>query len=216
LKWRDNTPSLQRSAQCEKLKEMANSNRTKFVSVMAWVMIVLCAISLLGIGFEMVIFSWVVPEGTIDDVIRQVSAISPISPSILWTLQHLLTVFTIAAFLSLIMLAAAIGLLKRQEWARKTVIGIIAFWTLVGWVSILFQDSMTAQLLTPPPGTPQEVIDELARAASTMRLMSIVFNAVVTVLHGWIIWKLFQPEILREFTPPVPGAGSDPAASSAS
>jgi hypothetical protein len=106
-----------------------------------------------------------------------------------------------ASFLvvSAAMLGAAVGLLKRKNWARILFIFILSLgiiWNIGGMALQFF----ILQDFPKQVGAPPEIVSDF----KTMRTLIMVFSALLalgfSLLFGWIIKKLASVEIRREFS----------------
>lgn len=109
---------------------------------------------------------------------------------------HLLA--SAALLLTIIVLAASIGLLKRKNWARKMFICFMALgilWNLgVGTFQMLMFSSMQKEFATAAANAPDMSTFFLASA-----IVGVVFILGAVILFGWIIKRLISPEIVAEF-----------------
>lgn len=99
-----------------------------FISGIAWTFIVLGALGVLFCA-PAAAFFWlsvdpVAYARAIDDAIR--ASPLPVTPGVRWTLLHIKELLAASALLSLVTLIGAIGLLRRQEWAR--LLFIVLMW----------------------------------------------------------------------------------------
>lgn len=91
-----------------------------FISGLAWTFVVLGALGLLfGAPFAAVFWFLVDPvayERAINDALR--ASPVPVTPGLRWTALHLRELLAAGVATSLVTLVAAVGLLRRREWAR--------------------------------------------------------------------------------------------------
>ena len=107
--------------------------------------------------------------------------------------------FAAVLVVSASMLGAAVGLLKRREWARRFFIGFLFLaivWNLGGTVLQFFVMVDFPVPAGAPPG--------VATAFSTMRSVMVAFSVLTALafsgLFGWLIKRLASAEIRREFS----------------
>jgi cytochrome bd-type quinol oxidase subunit 2 len=104
-------------------------------------------------------------------------------------------------------LVAAIGLLRRHNWARILFMVILGFGVLYSLGGMVLQQNMMPDFshLTPADSTATDATRRLGTMfrvfQAVMMLMSLGFAALFT----WLIWKLASPGVRGEFAPP-PGA----------
>lgn len=96
-------------------------------------------------------------------------------------------------------LVSAIGLLKRQNWARLVFIGILALgivWNLGGLVLMFI---MSSSMPPVPEHTPADFRDGFDIMWKVMMGFSVLIALVFAGLFGWIIRRLVSREIKSEF-----------------
>jgi hypothetical protein len=96
-------------------------------------------------------------------------------------------------------LVSAIGLLRRQNWARFIFIGILVLgivWNLGGLAAMFFVFSSTPPM---PDQAPADFRDGFDIMWKVIMGFSVVIALVFAGLFGWIIKRLVSLEIKREF-----------------
>lgn len=151
---------------------MSEPHSKGFISGLAWTFIALGALGLVC-SAPLAIFSWFFVDpaayaAAIDEAIR--TSPVPVPPGVRWSLHHVREILVTGAVLSLFTLVAAVGLLRRREWARVTF--IVLMW--VGAVAHLFW------------AVAPFVAGDLARPSMALALVSAVFALAFGVLYGWV------------------------------
>lgn len=195
----------------------AAPTRSPFVSILAWVFIVLSAGATAVSVLQNLMLYLLFPRAEF----RAALAAGAHAQQIPWTARVMMNHFEIfvGAFLviSILMLVVAIGLLRRWNWARRLfilfmVMGIV--WNLAG---ILLQYWWFSDLPLPP--------DEGGQFSGAMQAMILamrIFTAFMAVVMGgvmgWVVWKLTRPHVAAEFgvgtataTPPATPPAEPPA-----
>ncbi|MGA9852042.1 MAG: hypothetical protein WBR15_03850 [Gammaproteobacteria bacterium] len=176
--------------------------RSEFVTVLAWIFIVLSGLGLLILGLDTVVF-WVFP---FDKLIAQSAALSPNQPRISTALMAALFrwVFVVILLIQAWMFASSIGLLLRKNWARLSFIvimvigliwnGLYLIFGILGMVGIHFflNTAMT------PPGMPPGFQSFI----QVFMVGFVIVNIAFLVLFGWILKKLVSENIRQEFVKP--------------
>ena len=93
---------------------------------------------------------------------------------------------------TIVMLVSSIGLLKRKNWARVSVVALLALWILwnVASLAMIYLFSMEQG---------QMAADRTHNAHLFVQLFMLVFIVSISALLVWIIHKLLSPEIVEEF-----------------
>jgi len=93
--------------------------------------------------------------------------------------------------LTIVMLGSSIGLLRRKNWARMSIVALLALWVLwnVATLAMIYLFGMQDGQLAA--GQLHNVF---------IQLFMLVFLVAISVLLIWIIRKLLSPRIVEEFT----------------
>lgn len=175
--------------------------RSGFINVLGWIFVCLAGFAtLIGLLQNLMLQLVFLPT------MQQQLAAQPLPPNIpapmSWMMTHMAWFFRGFLLLSIITLVAAIGLLRRRDWARRLFIGLMAFAIAYQLLSLVlpwwFMGSMQRGMTLPA--------DAPAPFASGMHgfmLAMLVFGAIMaigfSVLFGWIIKRLHSAQIRREF-----------------
>lgn len=167
---------------------MAPEPRGGFVTGLAWTFIVLGILAVLGTLPLAALWWFVIDpvafEAALDEALQAVP--TPVPPGVLWTLHNLKTVLTAGFAVSLVTLVAAVGLLRRQGWARVVFVWLMALGALIHVVWAV------APYL---PGMP--ALD--GGFMLVMALGSSLFALVFGALYGWLTMVLMSPAVRAEF-----------------
>ena len=112
---------------------------------------------------------------------------------------HIQLFFFAFLLVSAFMLASAIGLLKRRNWARLSIIGLLFLAILWQIGGLAFQFSMFSSMrdqfsAVAVPGEP-----DLAPFIIAITVVGVFFTLGISVLLGWIIKRLLSPAVVAEF-----------------
>jgi hypothetical protein len=178
-------------------RPIAQSPRSSFVTAVAWVFIALCGFTTLISILQNVMVNTLMP---LDEMQKAAAAPGvPEMPAFFrFMMGHIRLFFAFFLVVSAAMLGAALGLLKRKNWARLLFITILCLgivWNIVGMALQFF----FLQDFPKPVGAPPE----FAATISTMRTVIMVFSALMALafsaLFGWLIKRFTSAEIRREF-----------------
>ena len=94
---------------------------------------------------------------------------------------------------TIVMLVSSIGLLRRKNWARMSIIVLLALWVLwnVTALAMIYLFGMEDRQLAA---------GQLHNAHLFVQLFMLVFLVAISVLLIWIIHKLLSPQVVEEFT----------------
>lgn len=175
-----------------------SAHRTSFVSVTAWIFIGLSLFSTLIGLMQLLIFS-IALSPQFAFAMEQAKQHMP-QPFAL-TFGYLRIYMLAATVFSATMLVAAIALLRRKEWGRIAIIGVLAFGILWNLGGIVLQQWLLSSMVddphAPPPGS--EAALAFYGVMIVVRVFSAVFALGVCVLFAWLIRRLRAPEIAAEF-----------------
>jgi hypothetical protein len=170
--------------------------RSSFVTVVAWIFIVLAGFTTLISVLQNIMVHTVFPADQMQEAMNAAKAQQPPMPPVFAFLFGNFKLF-FAAFLilSVAMLTSSIGLLRRKNWGRIMFIALMAFgiaWSVVGLVLQYFMIGAMTEI--QPAGAP-----EFRSFANVMLIFSSVIAIGIAVLFGWIIKRLVSPAIKQEF-----------------
>lgn len=179
------------------------STRSTFVTVLAWVFIVLAGFSTLITIMQNIMIRIMFSNAEMQKMMEQNRAEEQM-PAFANFMIHHFDLFFLAAFIvSVLGLVAAIGLLKRKNWARIVFIvllGLGIVWNIGGIIlQQIMMHSMRANMNIPP-----DVQQQMHVMQSFMTVISVFFALAFSTLFGWIIWKLVSPDIRKEFGVNIP------------
>ena len=173
---------------------MADGNvRSTFVTVVAWVFIILSGFVSLIALLQNVMVQFMFPR---DDLIKALEN-NPAAANMSTMDRLMLTGFEffLAAFLviALVSFASAVGLLRRKNWARRLFIGVLSIGVLVNLAGLILQMTLWSA------GSDSDLPADF----QTMRMVIQVFNSLIAVtlvaVCAWLVWKLMSPQIKAEF-----------------
>jgi hypothetical protein len=172
--------------------------QSPFVTVIAWLGIILFGSSVALIGADALVFRPFLEAGGMwtaaIDSLAQGTTPGTVKPPV-EIMQYMFVGFLLYSGIGL---AASIGLLGRRNWARLIIIGFLAlniFWSFFGLLGSGL--SSNPRFSTPPPGFPSgEQMDEMFRM---MRIFMAISSTGVALASGWLIYRLMSKPIRAEF-----------------
>lgn len=172
--------------------------KSTFVTALAWIFIVLTGFSTFMTAAQNIMVRLMFTDSQMHKMQSQSQASEQIPAVAQFMLNHFDLFFLAAFLISLTMLVAAIGLLKRKNWARLTFIIILTLgiiWNLAG----IFIQQIFMSDIPLDANTPEEFRKHWETMHTFMTIFTIVFALLITSLFGWIIRKLMSPPIVNEF-----------------
>ncbi len=170
--------------------------RSLFVTITAWVFIVLGALATA---------SALIQNAAVASLLPATVVAMPAQPLPLLTgllLGYLPWVVGLGLVMSLATLASAIGLLLRLDWARRAFIGLLVVaivFNLLGlWLQHEVVQSVVQATLTRSPLPPQAA-DVFGGFVAAARAMAVVMTLAACALLGFIIRRLMSPHVRQEF-----------------
>lgn len=170
------------------------AERSTFVSVIAWVFIVFSGLATAVTALQNILVHTVFKDS-------EMPGLNETAPPLFAFMHEHISLYFLGLFLlSLSMLIASIGLLKRKNWARLASITllVLAIISQLGGLIVQFAvfSSMRAEFAAQP-----ESID-----MDTILIAILGFNTVlavgIVVLFAWFIKRLLSAKITAEFSQP--------------
>lgn len=170
--------------------------RSLFVTVTAWVAIVLSALASV---------SALVQNALVASVLPLPSGSANLPPLPMLTnllLGYLPWVVGTGLVMSLAVLASAIGLLLRLDWARRVLIGVLLVAIVANLLGLWLQhevvQSVVSSTLSNAPLPPQAagVFGGFVTAA---RVMAVLVTLGTCTVFGWVIHRLMSAAVRQEF-----------------
>ena len=170
--------------------------RSTFVTVLAWIFIMLAGFATFISILQNIMIAFVFPMAQM-----QAAAAEQKAPWFAaWMIQHFQVFFLFFLVVSASCLAAAIGLLRRRNWARLLFIALMALgiaWNLGGLVLGAFFLSSFPFSQAIPAGHPEFANFQIM--FKVMFAINVVIVVAFTCLFGWIIKRLASEGVRREF-----------------
>jgi hypothetical protein len=171
-------------------------SKSLFVTVTAWVFIVLAA---------MASVSALLQNAAVASFLPGLTVVGNVQPLPLLTgllLGYLPWVVGAGLVMSLATLACAVGLLIRLEWARRIFIALLVLAIAANVAGLWLQQEMLQSLVTntlsrsPLPPLAADVFGGFVTAA---RVMAVLVTLGACLLLVWIIRRLMSPSVRQEF-----------------
>ena len=167
-----------------------------FVTVVAWVFIVLAGLATVAAVMENILVYLVFSPQMMQKAAEANSQSMAPMPTFMFT--GIRFMMLVALLLASFTLAASIGLLKRKNWARRSFIALLVIGILSTVGGLLLQGFMfMAPAFHSQAANEYQASFKMARMA--MLTSSIITTIAFSVLFAWLIKRLVSPAVRREF-----------------
>ena len=164
--------------------------KSKFVNIVAWVIIVIASINALS-GLMGFIISVNIPE-------ESYSSFETIIPSAgMLYIKNLYLIYLSGFVFALLLLYSAIGLLKRKESTRKLLIYLLSLSISYSIFMAIFLNSVMPEFSSSSYNMDESLFGFMKTFSS---VFSISFTIILSLLVIWVINKLNKKEIKLEFS----------------
>jgi hypothetical protein len=177
----------------------AVKQRSTFVTVVAWIFIVLSGFgTLIGI-LQNIMVQTVFRSGEFGEAMQAVPPDPGLPPVATFMFEHFHWIFLAVLLVNLFMLASAIGLLKRRNWARRCFIAIMILGVVWQVVGLIMQATMFSFMRDQFSAAQMQGAPDMGPFFIAMGVVSVIFALAFGGLFGWIAWKLASKPIAMEF-----------------
>ena len=170
--------------------------RSAFVNTLAWIFIIFAGFATVT-GLLQNIMIWTVfPKEQMSLAMQQAEKAPHFPPVMQFMFSHFDLFFLCFLLVSVTALVAAIGLLKRKNWARLAFIALMSLGVVWNVAGLAVQFSLLEQM---PELSGQAVPAEFAAMMRIMQVVSVVMVLAFCALFVWLIRKLLSAPIRAEF-----------------
>jgi hypothetical protein len=171
--------------------------RSTFVTVLAWIFIVMSGMGTLVSLLQNVMIHLVLRDAALDQALQ--AAPENVPAAMVFLAGHARLIFFGFLLGTLFTLASSIGLLRRCNWARWCFIGVMGLgiaWQLAG---LAIQSSMFATMREQFALGAQMGGPDLGAMIAVIAVIGAIFATGMIVLHAWLILRLVSPRVAAEF-----------------
>ena len=171
-------------------------SRSVFVTLTAWVFIVLAALASV---------SALVQNAAVASLMPGLQLASERNPLPLLTgllVGYLPWVVGTGLVMSLATLASAVGLLLRLDWARRTFIGLLVVAIVANLMGLWLQQEVVQSVVSNTLSSvaiPQQAMGVFGGFVTAARVMAVLMTLVGCALLVWIIRRLMSAGVRQEF-----------------
>ena len=172
--------------------------RSTFVSVVAWFGIAFGGMGVLVGALQLVMLAVMFPQGALAELANAPTPGMP--PWFGWIFGHFHLLVAANLLAMVVLLAASIGLLRRRNWARLTMVLLLALAIVanLGGVGLQFAMMQSMGAMDATSASPEFAAD-FALMRNVILVMALVFAFAFCTLYGWIIQRLLSPAARAEF-----------------
>lgn len=168
--------------------------RSLFVTLTAWVFIVLAALATM---------SAVVQNAAVTSVLPGLRVSAPELPLLTgFLLGYLPWVMGAGVVISLATLVSAVGLLLRLDWARRVFIGMLGFAIVANLLGLWIQHELVQSVVSSTLSSTRlapEALGVFGGFVTATRVMAVVMTLAACWVLAWVIRRLMSPSVRQEF-----------------
>lgn len=180
--------------------------RSTFVTVTAWIFIVLSGLATFVSLLQNVMLAFM-PQDVFDVAMHDTTFTSVMPEGARFVFAHFRLMVLLGFVLCLVTLVSSIGLLRRLNWARLVFIGLMGAGIVYNIAGVVLQQSFMPSLPAAAALDSAFAADSTLRASGEqfaemmagIRAVAVAFAVGFTVLFAFIIWKLVSRPIREEF-----------------
>lgn len=182
---------------------MFTTNRSTFITVTAWILIVLTGVGLMIAILQNIVMYYYFPgefppKEMIGDV-QKIGVEYRLPIIFIWMILHVKLLFAINLIFISSFFVASIGLIKRLGWARLEVIGLCVIAIAYSCLGLYIQ-LLTIAAFERIEDT-KSIINGMNQGLGNVKTMSYAITAAISATFGFTIVRLLDDDIASEFSP---------------
>jgi uncharacterized membrane protein YhdT len=170
-----------------------------FVTVLAWVGLLVSGFSTLIGGLQAVVMRTLPHGGAFADAAADSAVAARFPAPAVLALRHLTLAFVLGWALSAYALVASFGLLRRRNWARLSYVALLALGICWNLGALVVQQRLYESMAIPAGRGPDAA--QLAAVFRMMHLLMTTLTLAMTAVFIWLVAKLLSNPVRREFAP---------------
>lgn len=173
------------------------SARSTFVNVLAWIFIVIAGSATVISILPNVGIKTMIPL----DQIRAAAGpgADQIPPFARFMMEHMQSFIFLFFVVSSAVFIAAIGLIRRKNWARIAFVAILGLAIVWNIACLVVQQLMFSSVPSILPKEPADIHANFHRMISLVRVFTFVFAIGLSALLAWLIKRLLSQSVRAEF-----------------
>jgi hypothetical protein len=176
----------------------ASPDRSTFVTVVAWIFIAIAGFATFISLLQAAMFMFVFPADQFPPA-GSTKGLEEMPVFFRFMIQNIQWFFVMFWSLSALTFVAAIGLLRRRNWARLIFVGLMAFGILWNLGGIWLQEQMMSSFPKLSANSPADVRTGFETMMTVMRFAMGAFAIGISLLFAWIIKRLMSRSVKAEF-----------------
>ena len=176
------------------------ATQSLFVTILAWIFIVLSGLAIFVALIQNIAIHLLFSSGQLPALPSNPRIQPQLAPLAEFLVSHVRWILAGFLCLSVVAFVAAIGLLRRMNWARVAFVALMSLGILWSIAGVAIQYTILSATMPPVPAYAP---DEFQSHWEWMRTLMMTFSAsmalIFTALFGWIIRRLLSQAIRREF-----------------
>jgi hypothetical protein len=170
--------------------------RSLFVTIIGWLGVSFGTMGVLICMLQLVMLAVILPDFA---ALTNDPQMAQMPPLMRWMFEHFRLFIAMNLTVFVVILVASIGLLRRRNWARLTVVGLLVAGILANFAGLALQHVAMEQMAAIPGATAPPDLEVYTAMSTFMLGFGMFFVAIIALVHGWIAWKLLSAPIRREF-----------------
>lgn len=170
------------------------AQQSAFVTIVAWVFIVLSGFGTFIAVMQNITVHFLLPMDAMRDALQQSGDQAALLTR--FASEHLQLYVSLLLLLTLLVLVAAIGLLRRKNWARISFMALMIVAIAWNLGSLALQQFMLRDAAVQ--GT-ADLTRQTQGMTDVFNVFSIILAVALSIAFGWIAWRLSRPAIRAEF-----------------
>ena len=183
----------------------AAPTRSTFVTVVAWIFLMLSGFGLLITLLQNLMVHFLFPPDAFE-ALGNAPLPPGMPPAAGWFFAHMKWVFALFLLPTLAIFVASLGLLKRREWGRKLFIAMMALSIAMNLVMLVFQgfmmvglhDQFEAMAQAAPAG---QAPPDVGAFLIGIGVFTLLYSLGISAVQAWIIKRLVSAPVVAEFRP---------------
>jgi hypothetical protein len=167
--------------------------------VVAWIFIAIAGFATFISLLQALMFTFVFPADQFPSAVSASKDFEEMPAFFRFMIQNMQWFFVMFWSLSVLTLVAAIGLLRRKNWARLVFVGLMAFGILWNLGGIWLQEQMMSSFPKLPTHAPLDVGAGFETMMTVMRFAMSAFAIGISLVFAWIIKRLISRSVRAEF-----------------
>jgi hypothetical protein len=183
------------------LADSQQPTRSSFVTVLAWVFLVITGFTTCISVLQNVMITFFFPVNEMQTTMHSTKGSENLPAFAQFMFSHVRFFFAAFLVLSATMFVSSIALLKRKNWARITFICLLALGIIWNIGGLFLQNAFFSSMPPMPATAPPEFRANFESMATIMLVVSSLFAIGFSVLFGWLIKRLTSANVRAEFRP---------------